>query len=377
MEEKRYFAVVSGSLEKHASGELQSLGAKILSEIPRGIGFSCSKENLYRILYESRLIQRVLLPLLHFPCHSIKYLHQQAQKNIDWPSLFSLNQSFGIDSNVSNSFTRHSLYAGQILKDAICDSFRACFGERPNFSNSEPDILFNLHIHENKVSISLDLLGQSLHKRGYRKASVDAPLQETLAAAIINLSGWDMDSPLWDPMCGSGTILAEAHMLACRIPAGFLRDHKRLQLMPEHDESLWQQVKQNANAKMRKLPHKMIFGSDISPAAIEATRENLAHLPFAESIELRSCRIESFKDNFSGTLIFNPPYGVRLGHMEEVEELYINIGNFLKQHCKGSTAYILCGSKELVPKIRLRAHWAKSLKNGNLDTKLAKIVIRK
>jgi putative N6-adenine-specific DNA methylase len=376
LNEKRYFAVVSGSLEKHASQELQSFGAKVIQEIPRGIGFSCSQEVLYRILYEARLVQRVLLPLLHFPCHSIKYLHQQAHKNISWHTLFGLNQSFGIDSNVSNSFTKHSLYAGQVLKDAICDSFRDRFGQRPSFSNKEPDIQFNLHIHENKVTISLDILGLSLHKRGYRKASVDAPLQETLAAAMIQLSGWDAQNPLWDPMCGSGTILAEALMLAGNIPAGYLRDHKRLPLMPEHDEFLWQSVVHQANSRMREVPPGIISGSDINPSAIDACRDNLSCLPFAESIELKVKRFEAFKGNFSGTIICNPPYGVRLGNISEAEMLYHSLGDFLKQHCKGSTAYILCGSKELVPHLRLRAHWAKSIVNGDLDTRFAKIVIR-
>jgi putative N6-adenine-specific DNA methylase len=376
LEDKRYFAVVSGSLEKHAAAELERFDARILQEIPRGLSFSCSQESLYRILYEARLIQRVLMPILHFPCHSIKYLHQQALKNIDWPALFSLRQSFGIDCNVSNSFTRHSLYAGQVLKDAICDSFRERCGERPSFTNKEPDILFNLHIHENKVTIALDILGQSMHKRGYRKASVEAPLQETLAAAMLYLTGWSAEEPLWDPMCGSGTILAEALMLACRIPAGYLRDHRRLQLMPEHDEALWQRLVSQANGQIRDIPKGLIKGSDINAQAVEAARENLSCLPHGSRVELRAQRIESYADNFSGTVICNPPYGVRLNSPDDVANLYHALGDFLKQHCKGSTAYILCGSKELIPALRLRAHWAKSLKNGDLDTKLAKIVIR-
>lgn len=376
LEDKRYFAVVSGSLEKHAAIELECFGARILQELPRGLSFSCSQKQLYRILYEARLIQRVLMPILHFPCHSIKYLHQQALKNIDWTSLFGIRQSFGIDCNVSNSFTRHSLYAGQVLKDAVCDCFRERYGERPSFTNKEPDILFNLHVHENKVTIALDILGQSLHKRGYRKASVDAPLQETIAAAMLYLSGWNGDSPLWDPMCGSGTILAEALMLATGIPAGYLVDHRRLQLMPGHDEKLWHNVKQTADARIRKISSNLICGSDINLQAVEAARINLACLPFGDTVELKTRRFESFTGKFSGTIICNPPYGVRLGNSEGVETLYQALGDFLKQHCAGSTAYILCGSKELVPKLRLRAHWAKSLKNGDLDTKYAKIIIR-
>ncbi len=377
MEHNRYFAVVSGSLEKHSRGELEDFGAQIIQEIPRGISFSCDRQCLYRILYEARLLQRVLMPLLHFDCHSIKYLYQQAKKNIDWTSLFNSDQHFGIDSNVSNSFTRHSLYAGQILKDAICDSFRERFGARPSFSNKEPDILFNLHIHENKATISLDILGQSMHKRGYRKSSVDAPLQETLAAAMLKLGAWDRTVPLWDPMCGSGTILTEALMLCCDIPAGYLRDHRRLKLMPGFDAELWDKIVGLANGRIHPLPHGLIRGSDINPDAIEASRENLSCLPFGDKVSLSIGRIESYQGNFSGIIFSNPPYGVRLSNSADVGKIYMAMGDFLKRHCKGSIAYILCGSKDLVPKLRLRAHWTKSLKNGDLDSRLAKIVIHK
>jgi len=376
LEQDHYFAVVSGSLEKIARLELENFGARIIWDIPRGLHFCCSKESLYRILYEARLIQRVLMPLLHFDCHSIKYLYQQAFKNIPWHTMFGLSQSFGIDTNVSNSFTRHSLYAGQILKDAICDNFRERFGERPAFTNKEPDILFNLHIHDNKVTISLDILGQSLHKRGYRKASVEAPLQETLAAAIIQMGSWDQEMPLWDPMCGSGTILAEALMLYCRIPAGYLRNHSRLELMPAFDSGLWQEVVKQANAGIRELPQGLIRGSDINETAIRAAEENLRLLPFGDRVKFETMRFESYSGDFCGIIFSNPPYGVRLGNHDDVGILYSALGDYLKQHCKGSTAYILCGSKELIPKLRLRAHWSKSIKNGDLDSRLAKIEIR-
>lgn len=376
MENNRYFAVIAGSLEKHAQGELNSFGAEVLQQVPRGLLFSCNKQTLYQILYEARLVQRILMPLLNFDCHSAKYLYQQAYKNIDWLTLFAPEQSFGIDSNVSNSFTRHSLYAGQVLKDAICDRFREQYGDRPNFTNNDPDILFNLHIHNNKVSVSLDILGFSMHKRGYRIAKVDAPLQETLAATMLHLSGWDLTSRLWDPMCGSGTILAEALMLYCHIPAGYLLQKTILSQMPYFDSELWNRVVQQSNSKIRELPKGLIMGSDINPQAISAARENLERLPYGDRIDLKVMRFENYSANYTGVIITNPPYGIRLSNIDDVGMIYQALGDFLKQHCKGSTAYILCGSKTLVSKLRLRAHWAKSLKNGNLDSKLAKIVIR-
>ncbi len=374
--ETRYFAVVSGSLEKHAREELESFGATVHTEVPRGLLFSATPQQLYRILYGARLIQRVLYTLLNFDCHSHKYLYQQARKNIDWLSLFSVDMTFGIICNVSNSFTRHSLYSSQKLKDAICDSFRERFDARPDFTTQNPDILFNLHIHENKATIALDILGQSMHRRGYRLQTVEAPLQETLAAAIVKLSGWEGETPLWDPMCGSGTILAEAAMHYCRIPAGYLRDNHRVKYLPDFDEKLWEKTTKEANAQIRALPSGLIRGSDINPEAIKAAQNNLQLLPGGKNIELSTLRFEHAPAGFSGTVITNPPYGVRLGATDEVVKLYNDLGDFLKQKCKGSTAYVLCGSKDLIKALRLRAHWGKHLKNADLDTRLAKIVIR-
>ncbi|HNQ43505.1 MAG TPA: class I SAM-dependent RNA methyltransferase [Candidatus Cloacimonadota bacterium] len=375
-QDKRYFAVVAGSLEKHARAELEELKAEVSLEVPRGLYFSCDQETLYRVLYTSRLLQRVLMPLLNFPCHSIKYLYQQAYKNLDWTSLFTLEQSFGIDTNVSNSFTRHSLFAGQVLKDAICDSFRAKYNQRPNYSNKEPDLLFNLHIHNNHVSISQDLLGKSMHQRGYRQSGHEAPLQETLAAAIIRLTGWNGETPLIDPMCGSGTLLAEALMHYCRIPAGYLRDNSRLGYSQGFDPILWAQTVTSSNAMIRELPKGLIQGSDISGQALEITRMNLSPLPGSGRIVLKHSRFQDLPSLEGVTIVCNPPYGVRLESPERIKGLYNELGDFLKQKCQHSTAYVLCGDKDLVKELRLRAHWAKSLKNGDLDTRLAKILMR-
>lgn len=375
-QEKRYFAVVAGSLEKHARAELEELGAVVKTEVPRGLHFTCDQRTLYQILYCSKLVQRVLEPLLTFPCHSNKYLYQQAHKNLDWACMFALDQSFGIDTNVSNSFTRHSLHAGQILKDAICDSFRDRFGARPNYSNKAPDLLFNLHIRDNYVQISQDLLGVSMHQRGYRRESHEAPLQETLAAAIIRLSGWNGDTPLLDPMCGSGTLLAEALKHYCQIPAGFLRDNSRLKYSPGFNQALWNEIIEQANARIRELPRGLIRGSDIAESSITAAQTNLSLLSSGGRIELRRSRFQDLPVERGLTVISNPPYGVRLEAPERINNLYHDLGDFLKQKCPGSTAYILCGDQNLVKELHLRAHWTKALKNADLETRLAKIVIR-
>lgn len=373
---KKYFAQVAGSLEKHAAEELKELGAEVIQEIPRGIRFSCDQETLYRVIYCSRLVQRILAPIISFQCHSDKYLYSQAYKNVEWTELFKLEESFSIVSNVSNSKIQHSLYAGQVLKDAICDQFRDKYEARPNFSTKEADLNLSLHITDNWATISFDVAGKSLHKRGYRKASNLAPMQETLAAAVIKLSEWDGSKPLYDVMCGSGTLLAEALMKYCNIPAGYLREDKGLEYLPDFNEELWNKVRKDENDKIRELPSGMINGSDISATSVAFAQENLHALPYGDRVKLNVSSFQHLEKQDNRVIICNPPYGVRLGEKETINKLYNELGDFLKQKCPASEAYVLCGSNELVSALRLRANWKKTLKNGDIETKLAKIIMR-
>jgi len=372
----KYFAQVAGSLEKHAAAELTNLGAEVIQEVSRGVRFSCDKQTLYRIVYCSRLIQRVLAPIISFQCHSEKYLYNQAFANLDWTSLFKVSDTFAIIANVSNSNINNSLYAGQVLKDAICDQFRDKYQARPDFSQKEADIVFSLYINENWATISLDVVGQSLHKRGYRKGMSLAPLQETLAAAVVMLSGWDGSNPLFDPMCGSGTLLAEALMRYCHIPAGYLRNDDAIAFMPDFDAELWKTVRRNADTEIIPLPKGLIKGSDISAGNIAHARTNLHELPDGDKVEFQVSRFQDLPKVPNQTIVTNPPYGVRLGDTDSTRKLYNDLGDFLKQKCSASEAYVLCGNAELVKELRLRASWKKTLKNGDIETKLAKIVIR-
>lgn len=373
---QRYFAQVAGSLEKHAKDELTELGAEVLQEIPRGLRFTCDQKTLYQILYSSRLVQRILAPLISFQCHSEKYLYNQAFQNIQWTDLFRVTDTFSIISNVSRSKIQHSLYAGQILKDAICDQFREKFNARPDFKTKDADFNLNLHISDNWASIYLDIGGQSLHKRGYRKSAGFAPLQETLAAVIVKLTEWDGSQIFHDICCGSGTLLAEALMKYCQIPAGFLREHQAITFMPDFNKTIWDAVINEANDKIKPLPKNLIKGSDIDPEAIEKTRENLASLPYGKNVELLVSSFQNCEKEENKCVVCNPPYGIRLGDKKSTIQLYQDLGDFLKQKCPSSTAYILCGSADLVPALRLRAHWKKSLKNADIETKLVKIIIK-
>jgi putative N6-adenine-specific DNA methylase len=380
----KYFAQVTGGFEKHVAEELTNLGATVLSEVPRGVRFTCDQQTLYSVVYTSRLITRLLAPLISFQCHSEKYLYQQAFQNIDWTALFILEQNFSIITNVSNSSIKNSLYAGQVLKDAICDQFKNKYNARPNFRSKDGDIVLNLYITDNWATISLDISGVSMHKRGYRVRSNTAPLQETLAAMIVKHSGWSGEKPLYDIMCGSGTLVAEALMHYSNIPAGYLRTGKYVECLPDFDRDLWERVKTDANEKIRKCPAGLIYASDIDADCVGMTIENLRRLPYGENIAVVKSDFMDLPSVENRVIICNPPYGHRLGvHRSQktspddnITKLYNEIGDFLKQKCPKSEAYILCGKPELIPALRLRVHWKKSLKNGDIDAKLAKIVIK-
>ena len=218
-ETQRYFAQVADDIKDIAEQELRVLGARETSPTYRGIYFCASQKVLYIINFYARLITRVLAPLTSFRCHSDRYLYKQARE-IEWQDFLDPSQTFAVFATVANSRLRHSQFAALRLKDAVVDSFRAATGARPSIDTRQPDVWLNLHIHNDEATISLDTSGGSLHRRGYRKKSIRAPLVETLAAAIIHHTEWDGRRPLYDPFCGSGTLLCEAYMSAARMPAG-------------------------------------------------------------------------------------------------------------------------------------------------------------
>ncbi len=370
----KFFAQVAGSMEDLGALELKEFGAKEITPVYRGVHFKTDISHIYRINFQSKFISRILAPLLTFDCHSTKYLYSTAS-NIEWDELLDNNKTFAIYSNVSNSKITHSQYATLVLKDAIADYFTKKYNERPDINTDSPDVVFNLFIYKNRATISLDTSGDPLHKRGYRKSKGSAPMQETLAAAIVKLSGWNGDKPLYDPMCGSGTLLCEALMNYCRIPSGFKRKRFGFENLPEFDESEWIKIKENSTKHIRELPQNFIFGSDMSYFAIEDSKLNFKALPSAGNIDLKQTDFMSLPEIHDATIICNPPYGIRLGTKESTTELYKNLGDFLKQKCKGCTAYIYVGDKELISAIGLKPSFKRPLKNGNLDGRLLKIEV--
>jgi len=367
-----FFAQAPGMMEELCEQELIELGATNTKTAYRGAYFKADKPALYRINYTSRLLSRVLAPLVTFHCRTTNALMKTAEK-IHWEEIFSLDKTFAISASVAKSQITNSLYASQVLKDGIADYFREKFGKRPNVDTVSPDVRFNLHIEKDTAVISLDASGESLHKRGYRLLAGEAPMQETLAAAIIRLSKWDGGNPLWDCMCGSGTILCEALMHYCRIPAQRLRNKFGFFYLPDFDLKIWEEVKEDCDKKIRPLPKGIIIGSDKSQRIIEVAKSNLSRLPFGDAVELSCHPFQHVKKFENGTLITNPPYGIRLGEIEEVKALYKELGDFLKTKCNGTSAFIYTGNPELRKSIGLKTSKRIPLVNGKLEGVLLQI----
>ena len=366
-----YFGQLASGTEECGRAELNELGATNVKPGYLGAYFCANQRTLFDIVYRTRIFSRILAPLMVFDCYSEKYLYKTAQ-NIDWSDFLTLAKTFAITSNVANSNIRHSQYAGQIFKDAIVDQFRDKTGERPNVDTRNPDLQLNLYIHENKARISVDLGGGSLHKRGYRAESVDAPMQETLAAAIVRLSGWHGERPLYDPFCGSGTLLFEALMKQCNIPAAYLRHKFGFLRLPDFDASVWNQVKTKANSEIREMKEELIKGSDISADALKAVRANRATLPDVGKIKVRRADFQTLEGFQNTTLVANPPYGIRLGDKESTAELLKEFGDFLKQKCTGCSAFVYYGDATLAKKLGLKPEWKQPLRSGGLDGILCK-----
>ncbi|MFW8601405.1 THUMP domain-containing class I SAM-dependent RNA methyltransferase [Desulfobacterota bacterium M19] len=367
----RFFAQIADGFTEAAAAELSELGASNIDPVYRGLHFSATKKALYRINYQSRLCSRITAPLITFDCHSARYLYKTAAQ-ISWRQLLDISNSFAVKATVNKSKINHSQFAALRLKDAVVDYFKAESGLRPDIDRHNPDLWLDLYINNNRATISMDLSGGSLHRRGYRADAVEAPMQETLAAAIIRLSEWQGERPLIDPMCGSGTLLAEALMHYCRLPASLLRTHFGFEMMPDFQNEIWQEVRQEVNNHITPLPTGLIGGSDIFKPASDVARANLANLPEGDKVIIKTMPFQNIETLTNTTIICNPPYGVRLKSSTEAAALIEEFGNFLKRKCTGSTAYIYLGRRELLKSVGLHPSWKKPLKAGGLDGVLAK-----
>lgn len=374
----QFFATVPKGMVASLLSELTALGAEGVREQPAGAEFEGTLETAYRVCLWSRTAGRVLLPLVTFPVDSEESLYAGVQ-TIDWTEHFSADKTFAVDFTGRSDAIRHTQFGALKVKDAIVDQFRNATGERPSVELEQPDIRINAHLHHNEVTISLDLSGESLHKRGYRIDGGAAPLKENLAAAILLRAGWpDMAAAggaFVDPMCGSGTLVIEAALMAADIAPGLLHEHYGFLAWCQHDAALWQRLRDEAAARravgIEKLP--AIYGYDLNPKAVAAAQENIAAAGLDEHIRISRRGIEQLvapAGATNGMVVVNPPYGERLGEESELVQLYAQLGQKLKEHFTGWQAAVFTGNPELAKQMGIRARHTHNMFNGALECKL-------
>ncbi|MBQ2187894.1 MAG: methyltransferase [Bacteroidales bacterium] len=366
-------AKTMAGLEGVLAEELTAMGAQNVEILYRAVSFEGDKWLMYKANYCCRTALRILKPVASFVARNELALYNNIFK-IKWHEIFNINETFAIDAVVSGNYFTHSQYAALKVKDAIADEFREHFGARPSVDVEDPDLRINVHIENEKVTLSFDSSGESLHKRGYRKVVDKAPMSEVLAAGLIKLTGWKCDCNFVDCMCGSGTIPIEAAMLAMGIPAGFFR--KKWGFMTWHDfnPELWQHVMMDAGAEMEEFDYE-ILASDHSAKAVEIARANIENAHLQYDIKL------SKQDMFTmvppeggGIMIINPPYGERLEEKDLIN-LYKGIGDALKKNFKGFEAWIISSNKDVMKLIGLKPSKKIDVYNGPLECKFEKFEI--
>jgi len=368
-----FTAKTFAGLEDALAAELTELGADDVKVIKRGATFRGDEALMYKVNYLSRLAVRILKPIGVFDVKDDNQLYDKVRK-INWMDVFKLNQTFSVDANLFYSELDHSHYASLKTKDAIVDQFREATGKRPWVNVENPDIYVDVHISHNVCTISLDSSGESLHRRGYRIVADKAPINEVLAAGMINLAGWKGDSDFYDPMCGSGTIPMEAAMLAMNIPAAYYREKFAFMNWEGYNEELWKKVKEEANDLMGETDCR-IFASDRSDKAVAFAKRNLKHAGLHKDIEIKVAYFDSVKPENGGMLIMNPPYGIRMEERGELRDLYKGIGNVLKQNFAGCEAWVISPNFDTAKFIGLRPSKKITLYNGPVETRFLKFEV--
>ncbi|WP_409307512.1 bifunctional 23S rRNA (guanine(2069)-N(7))-methyltransferase RlmK/23S rRNA (guanine(2445)-N(2))-methyltransferase RlmL [Pectobacterium sp. B1J-3] len=367
------FASTARGLEELLKSELESLGAQSCTVVQGGVHFEGDNRLMYQSLLWSRLASRILLPLNEFKVHSDLDLYLGVQA-IDWSTVFSTDKTFAVHFTGTNEDIRNSQYGALKVKDAIVDSFTRKTGQRPDVAKQQPDIRINVFLQRDTASVSLDLSGEGLHQRGYRDLAGLAPLKENLAAAIVLRSGWQNGTPLVDPMCGSGTLLIEAAMMAADRAPGLHRTHWGFNAWLKHDAELWREVTAEAQVRARQglqATTSRFFGSDNDRRVIDIAKANARRAGVAELISFGvkdAAQLQNpLPEGPKGTVISNPPYGERLESEPALIALHNMLGRKMKSDFGGWQLSLFSASPELLSCLQLRAERQFKAKNGPLD----------
>jgi putative N6-adenine-specific DNA methylase len=352
-------------LEQVLADELKELNAKNIEIIKRAVVCDYDLEILYRCNLQLRTCLKVLVPVFEFESNSPDDLYNFASR-LSWDKYMDISQSFAVDFTIQSEFFNHSQFASLKLKDAICDSFRNKYDKRPDVNTEKPDILFNLHIFRNNVTISLDSSGISLHQRGNRREQTIAPINEVLAAGLILLSKWDKRSHFVDAMCGSGTIVLEAASMAVNKAPNIDRNYFCFKNWNNYNPVIFQEICNELEKNVTPFPYKII-GSDNNKRAVFTAKNNVQKSAFSNIIDIREISIQKMIPPMgNGTLIINPPYGERM-ESYQIDLLYKQIGTAFKEHFTGYTCAVISSDINALKIIGLKPMKKYPLKNGKLD----------
>ena len=356
-------------LEPVLANELTQLGAKNVQVGRRMVSFTGDKEMMYRANFQLHTAIRILKPIKHFKALSADDVYEGV-KDIDWTEYLSLDKTFAVDSVVFSEEFRHSKFVAYKVKDAIVDQFREKTGNRPNISVSNPDMRLHIHIAEDQCTLCLDSSGESLHRRGYRQESVEAPLNEVLAAGMILMTGWRGETDFIDPMCGSGTLLIEAALIARNMAPGLFRKEFAFEKWPDFDADLFDKI-YNDDSQEREFAHH-IYGYDVDIKAVNTARLNVKAAGLTSDITVEEQDFKNFmQPKEKSIMVTNPPYGERIS-TSDLLGTYKMIGERLKHQFTGNEAWVLSYREECFTQIGLKPSIKIPLFNGSLECEFRK-----
>ena len=366
MQEFKMIAKTFKGLEEVLAGELVELGANNVQLERRAVSFTGDKRLLYMANFFLRTASRVLVPILTFKAKDADEVYENV-KALDWSKYMTLQTGFQIDATVYSETFRHSRYVTYRVKDAIVDWWNEREGKRPNVKLSDPDLFLNVHIANETVTLSLDSSGESLHKRGYRVANTEAPINEALAAGMLLMAGWKGETDFYDPMCGSGTLLIEAALIAQNIAPGIFRKSFAFEKWADFDKDLFEDI-YNDDSLERPFTHH-IYGSDASFYAVQQALKNIKSAGQQRCIEVRQIRLQEIKreEQKPALVMVNPPYGERLAQDKDVMRLYGDMGTAFKHQFAGSTAWVISSNEDALKCIGLKPSKRIKLLNGELE----------
>lgn len=365
----RYFATCPRGLEALLLDELVAVGGTAAEAIPGGVFFEGDWAVCYRANLESRLATRILCHIVKGPYRSEEDIYRLALRQL-WPNHFAVTRTLRVSTTAIQCPLKSLDFVTLRVKDAICDRFRADVGERPNIDTHHPDVAVHVFLSAQECTLYLDTSGQPLWQRGFRRASVEAPLKENLAAGILKLTGWTPDQPLIDPMCGSGTFLLEAVQVALGRAPGLDRTFG-FERLRQFDALAWANIRAAAEARVRTPDALSIQGFDQDESAVRATRRNLQAAGFGALVTVdRKDLLDLVPEGPPGVLLANPPYGERIGEQEALAEFYPQLGTALKRHWAGWQCFFFTGDLRLPKGVGLRPSRKTPLFNGPLECRL-------